>query len=885
MTQPFASVSLAELASLNSAETLVLTVNNRYARHIIADLSAGLSQDRQVMQLPDIVPMSAWIQQAGDQLSFVPRAQLASHTIDAFGARYLWQQVIVDAESEHALLDVAQAARLAMDADRLLSEWQLTINSENETSEYRRFRVWRELYRDRLLSLDAEDSNLGYERVCDAVRGEQLSFPFTNLVLAGFNEISPRFGGLIQALQEQGIQIFALHAEQHRANRIERVLASDPDSEWRLAAQWAATRLQENPKGRYAIVASRLEADVALADRTLRHALTTDSAATTFAYNVAVARALADWPLVRAALAWLRVFSEFSHGNYCSPAILGEALLAGGCAGGLAEASGRAAMDALWRKKAQLKVSEEGFAQLLGKMAPQLSQAWQACSGDSAARQGTEPMEVWVARFRTWLQALGYPGPSTLTSHAYQTVQALEGLLERLRKQAAVLGKLRLGAAVNVLNRLARETPFQPERDPTARLDVLGFLESEGGRWDGVWLLGLTDEILPAAPRPNPLIPLATLRQANAPRATPERELQWAQAIYGALLCCAPSIWISHAEREGERELRPSPFIADLPAQPAHSLACVPTALPLEYLSDERGPALLAGSTTRGGIGVIDTQARNPLWAFVKYRLGASQLKDYADISDQNARGLFLHRAIELVWRMIGDQAALQQMVSDGHMADLVEQTVQQAAHECLADYGEVLKELETERAIKILHAWLALELAREPFRIRDVEQDYQWSHGALELTLRLDRIDELDDGRLAVIDYKSGNASIDPKSNWMRSRPVGLQLPFYAAVLAQDDAKVAALVLAKLHAKKIEIKGLADAGYGFEGLASLQDWPEFAGYSWEQLMAQWRETIEQLAQEYAGGVARNQVLRQDDLEYCDVLPFLRLGEEFPRVD
>src|SRR5690606_13125437 len=140
------------------------------------------------------------------------------------------------------------------------------------------------------------------------------------------------------------------------------------------------------------------------------------------------------------------------------------------------------------------------------------------------------------------------------------------------------------------------------------------------------------------------------------------------------------------------------------------------------------------------------------------------------------------------------------------------------------------------------MNAWLLLELRREPFRIRDVEQDYRWSHGALELTLRLDRIDELGDGRLAVIDYKSGNGNIDPKSNWMRLRPVGLQLPFYAAVLANDDAQVAALVLAKLHAKKSEIRGLADAGYALEGLAFLKDWPEFSGYSWHQLMAQWRQ-------------------------------------------
>src|SRR5690606_222052 len=121
-----------------------------------------------------------------------------------------------------------------------------------------------------------------------------------------------------------------------------------------------------------------------------------------------------------------------------------------------------------------------------------------------------------------------------------------------------------------------------------------------------------------------------------------------------------------------------------------------------------------------------------------------------------------------------------------------------------------------------------------------------------------LDRVDELDDGRLAVIDYKSGSGNIDPKANWMRPRPVALQLPFYAAIVAQGEADVAALILARLHARNIEIKGLCDGDYGLDGVAALQDWPEFAGYQWPQLIAQWRTVIEQLAEEYCSGYARN---------------------------
>ena len=880
-----ANLTLRQLSELDSGQTLVLTVNNRYARRILADLSAGLDAQRRVMALPDIVPLAAWLLQAGDQLSFEPDASLASHLLDGFGARWLWQQVIDEIESEHVLLDVAQAARLAMEADRLMSEWRLSVPPGSETSDYQRFRLWREAYRRRLEALDAEDATLGFERVCLAIEEGRLDFPFRTLVLAGFNEFSPLLEGLLGALRDRGVSICALNADQPRAESMQRVLAPDPDSEWRLAAQWARDCLSRDPQGRYAIVAAQLEGDVALAHRVLREALGAQGAQPVLPYNIAVARPLAEWPAARAAIAWLTLLAALASRRHCEPAEAGAALLAGHCVAHEAEAGARAHIDALWRRYAALRVSAGEFAQKLAQFAPLLGQAWTDCHEQALAQGGKAPIDEWVGRFKQWLQKLGFPGPSVLDSHAYQAVEAFERLLDRLARQAIVLGELGMGQAVAMLARLAAQTPFQPQRDPAARLDVQGFLEAEGGRWDGVWILGLTDETLPAAPRPNPLIPLAALRQANAPRATPERELLWAQALFESLTRCAPAVWVSSAQREGERELRPSPCIAGLePAQQAPASA-PPRPAAMQCVADDKGPPLPPGLATRGGIGVLDAQARNPLWAFAKYRLGASRLDGYAGLSDQNARGIFLHKCMELACRSIGGLDDLLASQASGELEALLDEAVRQAAGECLGDYGKTLRDLETARAVRVLRAWFQLEADRTPFVLRGVEQSFQWTHGALQLALRLDRIDQLADGGLVVIDYKTGGGNIDPRSDWLRARPVGLQLPFYAAVLADGQSPVAALVLARLHARKVEAQGLADGDCGFQGLAGPGDCPGFEDMSWAQLTAHWRDAIHMLAQEYADGVAVNQSLREDDLQYCDALPFLRLNEEAGHAD
>jgi len=877
------SLTFEDLAA-DSADTLVLTVNNRYARRILASLSAKLNEHRRVMALPVIVPFRSWLRQAGDELSFQPQAQLASHVIDAFGSRNLWQQVINQLETENPLLDSVQAARLAMEADQIMSEWGVSVLPQEETADHQRFTHWRNEYRKRLHQLEAEDATLGYERVCEAIEEGLLPHTCARLVLAGFTEISPRMQRLLSAFQQQGVDLYSLGVEATASTQVRRVSAPDPDTEWRLAAQWAAQMLRKFPEQRFAIIAAQLETDSALAHRVLREALAGQPGVPGHGYNVAVARPLAHWPLVRGALAWLRLLSQMLKKGRCGPAEAGEALLLGQCVASSTEADGRARLDAALRDEAIVGLPVSEFARRLSQLTPQLAQAWSACFEHALDNCAAATIDIWVARFRQWLQYLGFPGDSTLSSHAFQTLEALERTLERLAQQTIVMGRLDLAEAVAALSSMAMQTPFQPQRDPAARLDVQGFLEAEGGQWDGVWILGLMDEVLPSAPKPNPLIPLSALRRVNAPRATPERELQWARTMFHSLLCTASNVWVSHALQEGERELRASPLIASYPSESQSWQWPDVKAAMIESITDEKGPALSPEVVTRGGIAVIDTQARNPLWAFVRYRLGARQLSDYAEMASQNARGIFLHRSMELVCKNVLNADTVRTWHDQGELADIIQNAVEHAADECLFDYGMAVRELEIERAAAILHDWFQLEQSRGEFTVHAVEESCEWARGSLRLKLRLDRIDQLPDGTLAIIDYKTGGASIDPRSDWMRDRPVGLQLPFYASVLAQGQASVSALLLVRLHARGIEVKGLANGDCGFAGPAELREWPAFEHLDWDGLMAQWRDHIELLADEYASGVAANYVLRPDDLNYCDVLPFLRLNEEVDHV-
>ncbi|MDT4814470.1 TIGR03623: probable DNA repair protein [compost metagenome] len=873
----YPDLSLPDIGSMPAAGTLVLTVNNRLSRRLTLELAGLLRQERQVSELPRILPLSAWLAESANELAFEADDGVPAYRLDSFATQLVWTEAIRTEEAERVLLDASQAARLAMDADLLMDEWELQVPSGADTDEYRGFAKWRERYRKTLAGIDAEDANQGYARVLRALEQGRLATP-RQLVLAGFTDLSPRFRRLLQAFEAQGTVVAQWRDAQRAAAAAQRYIAADQGAEWRAAAAWAAGSLKAHPQGRYAIVSPQLEAESPFARRVLSQALAGHGGEPAYAFNVAVGRPLNEWPMARAALAWLRALAECATGKDCGVDVLGAALLAGHCAGDVRDRARFAAMDARWRRQARLHVSPQEWRKLLADT-PLLAQAWNQAMEiwTQGGKQAT--CDVWMLRMKAALTALGFPGEAVLDSVGYQVMGALGDALGSFSALAPAAGRLGGLAAVNLLESVARSASFQPQRDPLARLDVLGLLEAEGGYWDGVWILGLTDDVLPASPKPNPLLPLAVLRQAKAPRATPEREREWAEGMYAALCRCAPDIIVSHAHMDGERELRPSPLIASAAlAEWAPPAAAAVAALPQESLDDAQGPPLAVGNRGGGGLDVLDTQARNPLWAFVRHRLGGRELAPYADAATVNVRGQFLHKALELLWGMMPDQETLHEVMAAGRLPALLEQAVAQAAEEELRDYAPALKTLECQRAQAVLASWLDLEAQRLPFAVAQVEKNHQWQRGALTLKLRLDRIDSLDDGRNVIVDYKTGVAAAKPEPDWSRSRPVNVQLPFYASVLADAaGGDVAGLVLAQVHARQVAAQGLADEDLGMPGVTLVSESKYFDGLTWTQIRERWRVAIEALADEYVAGYAANVAYRRDDLKYCDALPFLRL--------
>jgi exodeoxyribonuclease-5 len=189
-------------------------------------------------------------------------------------------------------------------------------------------------------------------------------------------------------------------------------------------------------------------------------------------------------------------------------------------------------------------------------------------------------------------------------------------------------------------------------------------------------------------------------------------------------------------------------------------------------------------------------------------------------------------------------------------------------------------RELEAARLAKLIDVWLQVEAKRgQSFDVIACEAPAEVEIEGIRVKMIVDRIDQLADGRQVIIDYKTG-ASIDTK-NWAEQRITEPQLPIYAALVNED---VAAVVFAKVLLDKPAFAGVADEKDilpGVQGIGDdkqkVFDPAEFP--DWIAVITHWRERLHAVAKEVKMGQAGVVFADEKGLQYCEVLPLLRLPE------
>jgi probable DNA repair protein len=873
-----------DLFATVAAGGVVLTANKRLARHLVEQFDqAQLAAGRSVWPSPAILSLDAWlmrqIQQQREEHRLLTESQ----------AQRIWEEIVgTDAAAAgRDLLQVPQAARRAREAHRLLQAYLADFTASDADEDQLAFLRWRKrsqerMHRDQLL----ERADL-LALVTAAIAAGRGAVPSV-LALAGFDDLTPAVHQLCVALEARGCRVGTWDPPFMASAEVSVHAAIDMAAEVRSCARWVRRRLERNPQARIGVVAPQLADYQGLIERIFRAELD-PSACLRFqnapeTFTLSLGTPLAREGVVRAALRLL------AAGDPLRLEDVGW-LLRSPYLGAQGEWLDRSCADRRLRERGR---SEWPLAALPKALAgvPRTAAVFDRLRQTHRDRRRRLP-GAWAEYFVNLLVSCDWPGQRGLTSREFQALDHFQLVLGQLASLDRVTSPMGYSAALVLLNRLAAETVFQPE-GVEGRIQVLGMLEAAGFAFDALWVLGLHAGAFPPPPRPNPFLPLPLQSRLRMPHADAAREREFAERLSRRLFSAAPEVLVSWPAQRDGAPLRPSPLLeglvaADLELAPSCDPFRAMLAAPclLEELVDDRAAPLSVARPSSGGTGILKDQALCPFRAFAHHRLHAEGLAAATLGLDHQTRGSLVHGVLEHFWRQVVSHAALL-AIDRQRQAELLtgcaEQTVQQFERRSQCDLPPRLRALECRRLAAIGAAWLELERRRPPFRVVAIEQRHDAAAGRLQLRTRIDRLDELPGGQLAVIDYKTGRPN--PRQ-WFDLRVTEPQLPLYC--LALDEQQLAAVLFAQVRPREREcaFKCVAREPEAWPKLSSKGQARLLAERGWgsfAELLNHWRAALPALGNAFSDGFAAvDPVDPLQACQSCDLVTLCRISAALDR--
>jgi probable DNA repair protein len=865
------------LDHLSAAGTLVVPTPQRAAALRLAYSAAQLSAGRRVWDSPDVLPWSAWLERGLDaaRARGVPVPRRLSRAEDWL----LWREAVRAACADLPVLWPDSLIESVRRAVLLLEDHALVLHEASSQEALVLLRA-RAHFQRRCAELQALWG--GSWSACAPY--VQPSMP---TLLTGFAPLAPARRSWLERI---GVRIGQSQGAGTDTGTLQVRDFDNPDLEAEAAAQWCAGQLERDPGARVLLVVLGLGEQRhrwlrALSQRLDYHSLLEPGATPArSALAIEGGQPLQDYSLVATALHLLALSAGEADFQTLS-AVLRSPFLA------LPGRDSRLRVD-LWLREhnidsAQLPLLQslvapisddlgEGDGLALGALLAALT----AGSPASAPTPPTAPPAQWAQHFAQTLAGCGWPGTG-LSSDEQQVRVRFDELLGEFAAVSIAPRALQQAQALQILRQLGARTAFEPASDDVP-VTVTASLDDPIAQYDAIWVAGMTAAAWPQAARPDPLIPWPLQQAAAMPMASPAGMLQVAEQALRHWRRASNQLALSWSRSDGDMPHDPSPLLAEAaaaaPAPAREDPATAPFQLEswlahnaprLEEWRDTSGPAWSQEPVLRGGTRLLELQSLCPFRSFAMLRLRAQPLPEPAPGIDARVRGHILHHALELFWRATGNLAQLRERPQAATLAlvrHCVERALARATRRTPVCLEPIVLEREGERAMQLLLLLIEWELKREPFEIAQLEWPQPYAIAGATLQLRLDRVDRLADGRLLVIDYKSGVAG---PFDALAERPTLPQLPAYAMAAGEQTAAVLSLYLGREGPK---LRGIADRPGRLPGLRALE-----AGEAhWPALLQRWQHQLGGLVQEFLCGFAAVQP-QPDACDSCHLQSFCRV--------
>jgi ATP-dependent helicase/nuclease subunit B len=840
---------LLERLAQDAAGVTVVTPNKRLSQALMPEFDAlqtgkGLS----VWDAPDILPFGAFVQRLYEDGLTADLPAGLPMLLTPTQEEEVWKQTVAGS----GLLAVEGAAAKCREAWNLANLWRVRPGGGNQDTEA--FSAWLKKY------LDRTGNDVDTARLPDLLHKFLPGLKRPKLVVAyAFDILPPQTKEFLDAL---GTEIVSCRPDPRSAT-VSRAAFDSAKHEIEAAAQWARARFEAGGR-RIGVVIPSLQKDrkevARVFSRVMRPRIDPSDEKAGMPFNISIGIPLEQYPVVALALTVLRFSQE--HLSFVEVSRLVRSPFIGGAE---TELTARMRLETRLRRKLDAAVPLPKLIAAAGQTPLLRARLEELYALREIGLFSQKTPAEWARHFSAVLGAAGFPGERALDSDEFQARAKWHEALGELSCLDRVSKEMSFTQAFQPLRKICADTLFQPET-PDTPIQVLGLLESAGVEFDHLWVTGLTDEAWPLKSSPNPFLPLAQQRKAGIPEASAETSLALDRRITEGWKQAAGEAVFSHNTREEDRDVLPSPLIADLPVKDIGVPAfpkfrdLIFASKKLETIADRVAPAVRE-KQVRGGTKVLSDQAACPFRAFARHRLHAEELDEPAEGLDASKRGKLVHELMRNLWSALKDSSALRRDLS----AEI--DAAAAAAVKELEIEGR-FAELERARLARLAREWLEVEKDRPDFSVAQLEDKRSLSFAGMEFAARIDRMDKLSTGGHALIDYKTSR-NPSPKQ-WEPPRPDDPQLALYA-VSAKEE--VTAVAFAKVRPGEMRMMGFSRDD---KALPKVQK-----AKAWQPLLQSWKQEAESLGKSFAGGEAG--VDPKKDLmtcRYCGLETLCRVYEK-----
>ncbi len=872
------------LSKLINDGSTIITPTRRLSRHICYKYATDqMAQGNQAWQTPDCLPWAGWCISSFESLLF--RTEGHKVLLNNLQQQWLWQEIISHSKYKNQLLQITATAKQAAQAYQLAKEWAVPIFPKEVylSEDAFAFKTWADSYEKQKQDNHWLDDASLPDYIVSHI--DELKLPIKKIIFYDFEQLTTQQLKLKQALIDSGIQVEELNvANQNQSASVSEQI--DNQSEILAAACWAKQHLEKESSATIGIVAPNLSAirdkiEYGFASVLTPQKWVEQNKPIHKPYSISLGKPLSSYPLIHTAINLLALGKRKVSMNTLSVLLHSPFIT-----GATEEAATRAKFDAALRRIGEQQL---GFKTLYWisdirckeyEKCEEFIQLLKTFEISFLSHAKKQSLRLWTIAFSKWLSGFGWPGERNLNSDEHQVLTAWQSALTQLASLDGLSKSVSFSTALFQLNRLLTETHFQPETSETP-IQILGMTGAAGMQFDALWIMGMQDDCWPALMPVNAFIPIACQRDYNLPTASADTQLGLAKYITDKLSMSAKEVVFSYANQKGDRLCRPSPLIkidnvrASCNGKYDDYKNTILESSKIETFTDIDAPEIPIGETVNGGSSLFKDQSACPFKAFARHRLHAESLQE-ADIGlSAVERGNLVHRVLQYLWQRLKSSENLEYR-TELELEKLIHSVVLEAIKLQISQQPETFTdrftELEQQRLEQLLKQWLLIERDRSGFKVISTEEWKTIIFEDIELHLRVDRVDELADGRCVILDYKTG---VVTKNDWESENPNDPQLPLYAVTNGQQ---VAAIAFASLKPGKLGFVGLADAD------DILPKVKQDADVLWQEKLDSWEQILIQLANNFRKGKAIVEPTIAA-CRYCDLHALCRIHERVESLD